>query len=220
VSKTVNLPHDATRQDIESVYLLADDEGCLGITVFRDGSKDVQVLNTGTLDDPSQAVKKRPVSLNGSTYRKKTPVGTAYITVNTNGDNNAEPFEVFITVGKAGSAIAANAEGLGRLISLILRIPSSLSSFERTKNIIGQLRGIGSGRTQGFGPDKILSLSDAISQALAEHIGLESANQFIPKLPEVDESLNSGDLCPECGHATFVREEGCQKCYSCGYSEC
>lgn len=215
VSKTVNLPHDATRQDIEAAYLLAYDVGCLGVTVFRDGSKGAQVLNVGPAPE---SVKIRPTCLNGNTYRKKTPVGTCYITINE--DMNGGPFEVFVNVGKAGSAIAANAEAIGRLISSILRMPGSSSPYERTQSIIGQLRGIGSGRTQGFGPDKVLSLSDAISQVLAVHIGLESVDQFIPGLPEMDESSNIGDLCPECGHATFVREEGCQKCYGCGYSEC
>jgi ribonucleoside-diphosphate reductase alpha chain len=232
------LPNHATRQDIEDAYLLAYKTGCLGITVFRDGSKDTQVLHVGTQKksgkteikaETSQPISKtpkvRPISLQGTTYRKNTPVGAAYITVNANGNGNKEPFEVFINVGKAGSDVAADAEGLGRLISLMLRMPSPLSAHERAQDIIGQLRGIGSGRAQGFGKYRVMSLSDAVAQALAEHVGL-NATDDLPGLPDFGEDaqlplpLRIGDLCPECGQATFVFEEGCKKCHSCGHSEC
>jgi ribonucleoside-diphosphate reductase alpha chain len=169
----------------------------------------------------TQTPKARPANLTGSTYRKKTPVGTAYITINTNGIN--EPFEVFVNVGKAGSDVTADAEGLGRLISLILRMPGPRGSYDRVGDVVGQLRGIGSGRPQGFGPHRVMSLADAVAQALAEHVGLDSSVQF-PGLPDVEEAVQQarrvGDLCPECGQATFVFEEGCKKCYSCGFSEC
>lgn len=228
VSKTINLPNHATHQDIEEAYLLAYKTGCLGITVFRDGCKDTQVLHVGTQKESGKAAEKvevpepvnktpkvRPVSLQGNTYRKKTPVGTAYITVNVN-EQNGEAFEVFVNVGKAGSDVAADAEGLGRLISLILR----MTGYDRVQNIVAQLRGIGSGRSQGFGKQRVMSLPDAIAQALAEHIGLEATSQ-LPGLPDAAEfSARTGDLCPECGQATFVFEEGCKKCHSCGYSEC
>ncbi len=238
VSKTINLPNHATRQDIEEAYLLAYKTGCLGITVFRDGCKDTQVLHVGTQKESGKAAEKievpepanktpkvRPVSLQGNTYRKKTPVGTAYITVNSNGGGDQEPFEVFINVGKAGSDVAADAEGLGRLISLILRLPSPLSAYERAQDIVGQLRGIGSGRAQGFGKHRVMSLADAIAQALAEHVGFNATSK-LPGLPDIDENvqlplpLQTGDLCPECGQATFIFEEGCKKCHGCGYSEC
>lgn len=244
VSKTINLPNKATRQDIEDAYLLAYETGCLGITVFRDGCKGGgggQVLNVGAKggasgldkklsgieDDPSneRTPKVRVPNLPGNTYRKKTPVGTAYITVNANGDKGKEPFEVFINVGKAGSDVAADAEGLGRLISLILRLPGPLSAHERAKDIVGQLRGIGSGRAQGFGQYRVMSLADAVAQAIAEHVGFNATSQ-LPGLPDVDESaqlplpLKAGDLCPECGQATLAFEENCKKCYGCGYSEC
>jgi len=155
--------------------------------------------------------------LNGSTYRKKTPVGTAYITVNTNGKNDAEPFEVFINVGKAESDVAADAEGMGRLISLILRLPGPTSVSERAQDIVSQLRGVGSGRAQGFGPHRVMSLADAVAQAIAEHIGI-AATSTLPGLPDMEAVQR--DLCPECGQATFVFEESCKKCYGCGYSEC
>ncbi len=231
VSKTVNLPKHATRQEIEEIYFLADQTGCKGITVFRDGCLDEQVLNVGIKETEkptpkaTMTLKMRPTKLHGNTYRKKTPIGTAYITVNANGAGDKEPFEVFINVAKAGSDVAAEAEGLGRLISLILRLPGPLSSFEKVQDIIGQLRGIGSGRAMGFGKQRVMSLPDAVAQVLAEHVGLETTDD-LPGLPEVDESGASkgvflvGDLCPDCGLATFLREEGCKKCYNCGYSEC
>lgn len=228
VSKTVNLPHDASRQEIVDVYLLAYETGCLGITVFRDGCKGDQVLKVGVKEQPAASdsntrntAKVRPITLGGNTYRKKTPVGTAYVTVNTNGADG-EPFEVFINVGKAGSDVASVAEGLGRLISLILRMPGSSSTADRARDIVAQLRGIGSGRAQGFGKQRVMSLPDAIGQALAEHVGFETTGQ-LPRLPDVEDGVPSpppGDLCPECGQATLVAEEGCRKCHGCGFSEC
>ena len=222
VSKTINLPYDATRKDIEDAYQLAYQLDCKGITVFRDGCKGTQVLNVGILKSKDathyqQQPKSRPGGLQGYTVKKRTPVGTAYITVNS--DNNGEPFEVFVNVGKAGSDVAADAEGLGRLISLVLRLPSSLSTQDKVLDIVGQLRGIGSGRAQGFGKFRIMSLADAIAQVLSEHVGLDVTNNDIPGLPDGDAS-KIGDLCPDCGQATFVFEEGCKKCHGCGYSEC
>lgn len=231
VSKTINLPNHATLQDVENAYLLAYQEGCMGITVFRDGCKEMQVLHVGT-DKKAEKAKEvelkkpkvRPANLSGSTYRRRTPVGTAYITVNTNGGGIQDPFEVFINVGKAGSDVAADAEGLGRLVSLILRMPGTLTAYERVVDIVGQLRGIGSGRAQGFGKQRVMSLADAIAQALAEHVGLSDTAE-LPGLPDNDEmqlsfKLKAADICAECGQATLVFEEGCKKCYNCGYSEC
>lgn len=112
--------------------------------------------------------------------------------------------------------MAAIAEGLGRLISLILRMSDPAS---RAQDIVGQLRDIGSGRPQGFGQQRVMSLADAVAQAIAEHAGFEATSR-LPGLPDMDEnSLKTGDLCPECGQATFVFEEGCKKCYGCGYAE-
>ncbi len=220
-----------------SAYRLAYETGCLGITVFRDGCKGDQVLNVGTTEKKSKteaksatpaitkAPKPRPVVLTGTTYRKNTPLGAAYITINSNGEGMQQPFEVFINIGKAGSDTTALAEGLGRLISLVLRLPSPLSAFERVQDIVGQLRGIGSGRATGFGPQRVMSLPDAVAQVLAEHVGL-TGTEPLPGLPDLDNEphqlpLSFGaDLCPECGQATFVMEEGCKKCHVCGYSEC
>ena len=121
--------------DVAGAYLLAWQEGCLGITVFRDGCKGSQVLNAGVRADGAPAdaiaaaervVKPRPHSLAGATYRMETPIGTAFVTVNDT--PGGEPFEVFVQVGKAGSDTMAVAEALGRLVSLVLRLPSPLSA--------------------------------------------------------------------------------------------
>ncbi|MEM7346482.1 MAG: ribonucleoside-diphosphate reductase, adenosylcobalamin-dependent, partial [Chloroflexota bacterium] len=176
--------------------------------------------------DPAPEIKwrARPATLHGQTYRKNTPIGTAYITVNANGAEHRDPFEVFINVGKAGSDVAADAEGLGRLISLILRMPSPLSPEERIQDIVAQLRGIGSGRQQGFGKNRVMSMPDGVAQALAEHCGFSPTGE-LPGLPDEDDSVQlnfslKGDLCPGCGSASLIHIEGCKKCHECGYSEC
>ncbi|MEE9182223.1 MAG: vitamin B12-dependent ribonucleotide reductase, partial [candidate division NC10 bacterium] len=228
VSKTINLPHSATEEDVAKAYLMAYELGCIGITVFRDGCKGDQVLHVGTRKDETEAgptvevgtgIKPRPEALPGKTYRMQTPVGTAFITVNDNGKGAGEPFEVFVSVGKAGSETMAHAEALGRLISLVLRLPlpEDMSPQDRVAEIVGQLSGIGGGRPLGFGRKRILSLPDALAQALAQHVGLtEVREQKQTNMP----LTKVGDLCPDCQQATLVNEEGCRKCYSCGFSEC
>ncbi|HYB42407.1 MAG TPA: adenosylcobalamin-dependent ribonucleoside-diphosphate reductase, partial [Candidatus Methylomirabilis sp.] len=225
VSKTVNLPGAATEADVAGAYRLAWELGCLGITIFRDGCKGSQVLSAGVPDGGGardvvdRGVKPRPHSLSGSTYRMETPIGTAFITVN---DTPAgDPFEVFVQVGKAGSDTMAVAEALGRLASLVLRLPSPLSARRRLEEVISQLARIGGGQPTGFGAAKILSLPDALSRTLAEHIGERERGDSgaAPHEPPTG-PRQVGDLCRECGQATFVYEEGCKKCLSCGYNEC
>jgi ribonucleoside-diphosphate reductase alpha chain len=228
VSKTINLPNSATEDDVTSAYQLAWELGCIGITVFRDGCKGEQVLNIGVSakkDKPASAasamgsavIKPRPRGLKGSTYRTQTPIGTAWITITENEEH--EPFEVFVQVGKGGSDTMAVAEALGRLISLILRLPSPLSAQRRLEEVIGQLARIGGGQPTGFGPAKILSLPDALSRTLAEHIGEVKPGPEVP-VATAESRKQIGDLCKECGQATFVYEEGCKKCLSCGFNEC
>jgi ribonucleoside-diphosphate reductase alpha chain len=227
VSKTINLPNDATEPDVAAAYRLAWELGCLGITVFRDGCKGEQVLNVGVKKDKAAAVlptvgpaviKPRPHSLAGKTYRMETPIGTAFITVNQTDEN--EPFEVFVQVGKGGSDTMAVAEALGRLISLTLRLPSPLSPQRRLEEVISQLSRIGGAQPMGFGAGKILSLPDALARTLAEHIGQIKPESGPPSSPKLEERRRIGDLCKECGQATFVYEEGCKKCLSCGFNEC
>jgi ribonucleoside-diphosphate reductase alpha chain len=234
VSKTINLPAEAAQIDVAEAYLLAWREGCLGITVFRDGCKGGgQVLNVGVGGEGAalqgdggalgdrlgdRVVKPRPHSLSGATHRMETPIGTAFITVNET--PGGDPFEVFVQVGKAGSDTMAVAEALGRLISLVLRLPSPLSAQRRLEEVVSQLSRIGGGQPTGFGAAKILSLPDALARTLGEHIGLGR-----PQEPEADAAAPAGqrrvgDLCKECGQATLVYEEGCKKCLSCGFNEC
>src|SRR5881409_1650328 len=223
VSKTINLPKNASEADVASADRLAWELGCLGITVFRDGCKGEQVLNVGIKKEvpvPTAApsvIRPRPHSLKGSTYRTDTPIGTAFITVNETPDD--DPFEVFVQVGKGGSDTMAVAEALGRLISLVLRLPSPLSAQRRLEEVISQLSRIGGGQPTGFGPAKILSLPDALARTLAEHIGQVKP---LTDQPVVDGNGRKqiGDLCKECGQATFIYEEGCKKSLSCGFNEC
>ncbi|MCC7354862.1 MAG: ribonucleoside-diphosphate reductase, adenosylcobalamin-dependent, partial [Anaerolineae bacterium] len=215
--------------------------GCKGLTVYVTGSREHVVLETRKTAEAKQGdkvdapglqaetplaeslhsiVKPRPRVLHGVTYRQPTPLGTAFITVNANGDS--QPFEVFLTVGKAGSDIASVAEAFGRLISLVLRLPSTLTPRARLEEVCDQLAGIGGGRPMGFGPNRVRSLPDGIAQALAEHLG---AIPDAPKAVSAEQlalpfNTPKADLCPECGQATFVNEEGCRKCHSCGFSEC
>jgi len=226
ISKTINFPSDAEPEDVARAFELAWKLGCKGLTVYVTGSRDKVVLETKETKEAKQRsatrlmsteVRPRPHTLDGKTYRVQTPLGTAYTTVNVNGDS--EPFEVFLNVGKAGSDTAAVAEAIGRLISLILRLPSPLSSRRRLNQVVRQLRGIGSGRSLGFGRERVRSLPDGVAQVLAEHLGLAEpmervrGGEQLPLFPE-------GDLCPECGQASLVFEEGCRHCYNCGYSEC
>ena len=234
VSKTINLPNSASIDDVARAYTLAWELGCLGITVFRDGCKE-GVLHVGTKSAekkaaapatpsaPSNVVQPRPRTLVGRTYRVETPLGTAYVVINES--ETGDPFEVFVSVGKAGSDTMAVAEAMGRLISLTLRMPSPLSARRRLDEVIAQLSGIGGGRPLGFGPQRVLSLPDGIARVLAEHVGevkAETAPAPTAGAPPVAPAakLTAGDICPECGQATFVYEEGCKKCYGCGFNEC
>jgi ribonucleoside-diphosphate reductase alpha chain len=228
VSKTINLPNGASEADVAAAYRLAWELGCLGITVFRDGCKGEQVLNIGVGKKdktpaslptaPATFIKPRPHSLKGTTYRMETPIGTAFITVNETPD--AEPFEVFVQVGKGGSDTMAVAEALGRLISLTLRLPSPWTAQRRLEEVISQLARIGGAQSMGFGAAKVLSLPDALARTLAEHIGQVKGADDPGVAPIVEARKQIGDLCKECGQATFIYEEGCKKCLSCGFNEC
>lgn len=181
VSKTINMENKVSREDVKKAYLLAWEMGCEGITVFRDGCKDAQVLNLGIKgkdrkndrkerqESSDQAVIDRPFVVRGATYKLNTPVGTAFVTINE--DERGNPLEVFINVGKAGSDVTAMAEALGRTISTSLRLTGGLNPRQRAEEIAKQLSGIGGRRSVGFGPNKIRSLPDAIAVALSSHFG-------------------------------------------------
>lgn len=177
--------------------------------------------------------KPRPRKLPGYTFSINTPLGKAFVTINENG--GGQPFEVFINTAKAGSDTAAVSEAIGRLASYILRLASPVSPRERLREVWRQLSGIGGGRSLGFGPKRVRSLPDGLAQVLSEYLearpgdeetpdeerdngrrGMHATAEPGPEQP----SLRIGDLCPECGQAAVVNEEGCRKCYACGYSEC
>ena len=175
--------------------------------------------------------KPRPRRLPGYTFMVNTPLGKAFVTVNENGGE--QPFEVFINTAKAGSDTAAVSEAIGRLISYTLRLASPVAPRDRLKEIWRQLSGIGGGRSLGFGPNRVRSLPDGVAQALEEYLenilpestsqeDSERGNGFHPasEMHVEQPSFKIGDLCPECGQAALVNEEGCRKCYACGYSEC
>ncbi len=247
VSKTINLSNDATVEDIQKAYKLAWDTGCRGITVFRDGCKNEQVLNVGTkntgdkkkeeekLQILAEPIIERPLRVVGATYRVDTPVGLAFITINE--DEEGHPLELFVNVGKAGSDVTAMAEALGRTISAALRFRGGLPAKDKAEEIARQLAGIGGRRSVGFGPNRILSLPDAVAYAISIHFGflingwnkqvaavqqlaIDGTTQPTDTVLTTKPTKKLGDICPKCGEASFVFEEGCKKCYSCGHSEC
>jgi ribonucleoside-diphosphate reductase alpha chain len=289
ISKTCNFPNTATEQDVEAIYRLAYELDCKGVTVYRDASREMQVLSTGSTAKKVQeqaggagagagagsadvataqarlaeaagriaeleaeltrtrtqlhdaeaenlqrrAKRSRPDLLRGTTRRVETPLGTMYVTITE--DDKGQPFEVFISLGKAGAPLMADVEAMGRLISLSLRSGIPLKEIHR------QLRGISSDRVVGLGPTKVLSVPDAIGIAIERWIqekqGVQQdllAGPGAPAVP-VRETiggtggaavLRAGGLeqdfmgaCPDCGsQLAFV--EGCAKCHVCGYSEC
>ncbi len=210
VSKTVNLPNSATVEDIDHAYKKAYASGCKGVTVYRDGSKSIQVLHSGMNSNNTVLASpaSRPPRLEGFTEKLQTPLGNLYFTINHNG--SPEPFEVLAHVGRSGSDVQADTEAMARLISLGLR--SGIDPME----IADQLIGIQGRSPTGLGPAKVLSLPDAMGKALAHAVVVAEED------PEEWSQTTTSDLCPDCHSATLAPQEGCLKCMnpSCGYSEC
>ncbi len=192
-----------------------------------------QAASTAPVASWADGKKPRPRALRGETYTIETPVGKAFITINENGGQ--EPFEAFINTAKAGSETAAVSEAIGRLISYILRLASPIRPTERMREVVRQLIGIGGGRSLGFGPNRVRSLPDGIGQVMDQYLREREGlvNDAVAERPDgkqghaieaevetIGQTLRIGDLCPECGEAAVVNEEGCRKCYACGYSEC
>jgi ribonucleoside-diphosphate reductase alpha chain len=222
VSKTVNLARAASVEDVNAVYRMAWELGCLGITVFRDGCKEEQVITAGSQAAPprrssrrteSSMTQNRPDRLSGETFAIETPIGKAYITVTLLDD---EPFELFVKIAKSGTDTMAMSEAIGRLASMILRLRSLPERTVRAREIARQLRHIGGSQDVGFGDSRVRSLPDAVALAL-QRVSQPTAGT--PGAAETERRL--GDLCPECGSATVIREEGCRHCVGCGvYAEC
>jgi ribonucleoside-diphosphate reductase alpha chain len=294
ISKTCNFAHDATEEYVEEIYRLAYSLNCKGVTVYRDGSREMQVLSTGATAEAAakrneppggtvtettaaraelgdlrgelaeanaeiarlkQALyeseaenlqrrqkRSRPELLRGATRRLETPLGTLYVTITE--DDRGQPFEVFMSLGKAGGALMADVEALGRLISLALR------SGIPMKEIYRQLRGISSDRVIGLGPNKILSVPDAVGIAIErwmqEKNGIQQellpgaapapGSASMVDAPVVAQRVSYGGTggeqmvfgglqetlsgaCPDCG-SQLEFAEGCMKCHVCGFSEC
>ncbi len=212
VSKTINLPHDATLKDVEEAYLLAYKSGCKGITIYRDGSRAEQVLSTGTTRGPeaesnevekkTREVKDRPQVLKGVTEKIKTGYGNLYVTINT---LDGKPFEVFAQIGKSGYSTMADTEAICRLVSLAFR------SGVPVEKVIKQLKGIG-GSSPIFGNGGLISsIPDAIAHVLFNQFG---NGQKIHKEADLSE-----EFCPDCG-GRIEYESGCVVCRGCGYSKC
>ena len=274
ISKTCNFSNDATEEYVERIYRYAYQLGCKGVTVYRDGARENQVLSTGSTAKKVQegagkdalvealgriaeletelhltkdrlhdveaenlqrrAKRSRPDLLKGSTRRVESPLGTMYVTITE--DDKGQPFEVFMSLGKAGGALMADVEAIGRLISLALRSGVPLPEIYR------QLRGISSDRAVGLGPNKVMSVPDAIGIAIEKWMQdkqgvqqdlLDSTRSASPAATEVvrgvtgDAALRAArgpdqdfiGACPDCGsQLAFI--EGCAKCHVCGFSEC
>jgi len=277
ISKTCNFPNAATEDDVEQIYRLAFRLQCKGVTVYRDGARENQVLSTGSTAKKVQvqgagqgkdvlaealgriaeletelgrtraqlhdveaenlqrrAKRSRPDLLKGSTRRVETPLGTMYVTITE--DDKGQPFEVFISLGKAGGALMADVEAVGRLISLALRSGIPL------KEIYRQLRGISSDRAVGLGAHKVLSVPDAIGIAFEKWMQEKQGVQQDLLSASGAAAVTTGDVvagplgdaglraargpdqdfigaCPDCGsQLAFI--EGCAKCHVCGFSEC
>jgi len=226
ISKTCNFPEGATKEDVAKAYTMGWELGCKGLTVYVTGSRKEVVLETKESKEKKEVVQAefvydfdRPNKLSGSTYKVQTPQGKAFITINK--DVSERPVEVFINVGKAGSDVAALSEALGRLISCWLGM--SRGHMRIVKEIISQLVGIGGSKSVGFGKSRVSSVPDAMAKVLAEEFDIlvkhNGSNVVEPEKSEVS-VFSHTDMCPECGNYSLVQEEGCIKCYNCGYSAC
>ena len=199
ISKTVNAPNNHTVEQVQTLYRLAYEMGCKGITYYRDGSRDAVLTRVedekkaAAQQEPQvepvvsiqQGIKARPAVVQGYTRQVSAPEGKINVTINS---DDHGPLEVFVNVCKAGSDIAALAEALGRLISLNLRVLSPLSQTDRAKEIAEQLRGIGGSRSVGFGMQQVRSLPDAVARALEMHLEALEAEQ-----EEVDKPASGTD---------------------------
>ena len=210
VSKTINFPHSATRDDVERAYMLAYETGCRGITVYRDGSKPEQVLSTGQTGQTNgrrPTPRPRPRRMAGMTSLVRTGHGNMYTTINY--DQDGKPFEVFTTVGKAGGCDSAQIEAISRLISLGLR--SGIEPEEITR----QLRGITCCPKWDEGI-QVRSIPDGVALALENRLGHRGQpRQGAATTP------GSAQPCPECS-APISFQEGCEACTNlhCGWNRC
>src|SRR5665648_203252 len=219
VSKTVNFPHSATEDDIRQVYLLAYKLACKGVTVYRDGSRDLQVLNVAEStkvkeEEEIKAPRRRPTQTIGRTIKMSTACGNLYVTISED-DNGL--CEVFSTMGKSGGCSASFTEAVSRMISLALR------ADVEPESIIRQLKGIRCPTPKMQKGGTINSCSDAIGQALEMYIQNRTPlPSEEPRQMTLDGSIADYGYCPDCPECGSMLEmsEGCMKCRSCGFSGC
>jgi ribonucleoside-diphosphate reductase alpha chain len=228
ISKTCNLPNEYTVDDVLKIYHLMWQTGCKGGTVYRDGSRTEQVLKKVEKEDKQEStIQMRPSmrEVPRDVYDMKahsieTPAGKLSVKVGYDMDS---PFEAWLTVSKAGTAVQASVEGMARLISMILRMPSPMSETDRVRYIISQLSGISGGDPVGLGIDRVTSIPDGIAQGLEKilhSLRMMSTEASPDAADTVAPTKLIGDDCPQCHHSTLRRKEGCYTCSSCGYSKC
>lgn len=214
VSKTINMPFEATVEDVKNAYMTAWETKCKGITIYRSGSRAIEVIKTNKKEDDKMVIAPtfdRPECLEGKTTRVKTAAGTLFVTLNF---ADGKPYEVFAQIGKAGSDIMAMTEGIARLLSMSLQAGVSI------EKAIEQLDGIGGNGHTGFGAAKVRSVPDGLSRGLKRIILHEEAEEPIVEEQSTPVARVTIDICPECGESSLVRESGCEHCNSCGYSRC
>ncbi|MCL2882793.1 MAG: vitamin B12-dependent ribonucleotide reductase [Coriobacteriia bacterium] len=224
VSKTVNFPNSATTEDVRTVYDLAYELDVKGVTIYRDGSKDSQVLTTGasaktggeaggaeTAGDGRLEPRPRPEITQGRTEKIKTGCGSLYVTINWDEHGMCE---IFSTMGKSGGCAASNMEALSRMISASLRAGIDPHS------LIPHLRGIRCPSPMWAEGGKVLSCADAIGIALEHAIEYhETGREATAVSKHADKLDNLAGACPECG-GVLEHESGCAVCRACGYSKC
>lgn len=235
ISKTCNLPHDYTVEQVEEFYRDLYRLGCKGGTIYRDGSRQEQCLvkvdETPEAEEPESVVEAPSFEVSpipteprmGLTHSALTHLGRVHVTLNVGADG--ELFDAFIRLSKAGSDIDADTDAIGRLISLTLRLNSKIPTRRRLQLIVDQLRGIASSQSVGFGANRVRSVPDGIALCLSalldkiDSIG-DVDNKEPDATPERRKSKGFMLTCPACHQTTAVKADGCFKCMSCGHSAC
>ncbi|HDN74113.1 MAG TPA: TSCPD domain-containing protein, partial [Archaeoglobus sp.] len=231
VSKTINLPNSATRKDVERAFLLAYELGCKGITVYRDGSREEQVLSIKKTEKretkvrpPSKYIepRPRPKITTGRTIETRTGCGSLYVTIN---EDEYGIAEVFVQLGKSGGCAASQTEAIGRLLSIALR------SWINPEVLIKQLKGI---RCPSVGFDEgeiVTSCADGVAKILEKYLkgeyrkikfeveGIKPLTEFAEEEEKREKTKVIGGVCPECGNV-LEYSEGCATCRFCGFTRC